>query len=583
LYSPEASSSSSRLLNNTLFGPLVTQRHHIWQMHFLSVDKLAEFSQKHGLLFFEKKDIPHLWQLGFLQADMVVCSRKIQYPGLIEQGIDENEEFVYSDNRQIPSYTGTWEDAIAKLEPFPPDIYLFFHPFRFYVLAHLEEELARFRLVQRVRFPLLSYTVPDISSFQSWANSDSFKEELQKWNDVAALAILAEPCFYSSIFHYWSTRPPMNFETLREHINSHRQDVEECYKNIAIEQLKETHREVCSTVRRLDPNSVVHTILRLGSADVRLKLEGRLGGAMHLRCLAEVIRWATEEAFETTLPEEDERGIGEFPKEIKRNLYGSNRLLDGNRLIAQEFLRQQGLVYSLRLRWYVEGDTEWGALDAYFKELEVTDIEIINLRAHVAQKAGRGLSFRDSLRSDMSMHIFSFVSIDGDRSDFASAVRKAAEDDEICGAFFITEKDKDFEFENFDLSELEEVLWDIATENVENHGDEEDRRRLHSSIEKAKNSTDLINRAKGAFPQLTHLKKDPNWGVRLINYAMQHRFKRGYGKKRQIVEAIEYALFLARTVSLESYQGTRKRLIIDKNTGRLIPRKTSSDDIANSQ
>src|SRR6266436_1273036 len=82
LYSPEASSSSSRLLNNTLFGTLVTQRHHIWQMHFLSVDKLAEFSQKHGLLFFEKKDIPLLWQLGFLRADMVICPRKIHYPGL---------------------------------------------------------------------------------------------------------------------------------------------------------------------------------------------------------------------------------------------------------------------------------------------------------------------------------------------------------------------------------------------------------------------------------------------------------------------------------------------------------------------
>jgi hypothetical protein len=576
LYGSKASSSSSRLLSNSLFGILVTQRHHIWQMHFLEVDKLAEFSQKHGLVFFENKDIPLLWQLGFLQADMVICSRKIHYPGLIEQSMDEHEKFVYSDNRQLPAYTGIWEDLIAKLEPLSPDIHLFFHPFRYYVLAQLEEELARFRLVQRVQFPLQSYSVPDITSFQSWANYDSFKEELQKWNDVASLAILAEPCFYGSIFHHWSTRPPINFEMLRERINSHWQDVEECYKNIAIKQLKETHREVCNTVRRLDPNSVVHTILRLGSGDVRMKLEGRLGGAMHVRCLAEVIRRATEEAFETTLAEEDERGIGEFPKEVKRNLYGSNRLLDGDRLIAQEFLRQQGLLYSLRLRWYVEGDTEWGALDAYFKEIEVTDIEIINLRAHVAQKAGRGLGFRDSLRSDMSMHIFSFISIDGDRSDFASAVRKAAEDDEICGAFFIPEKGKDFEFENFDLAELEEILWDVATENVENHTDEVDRQRLLSSIEGAKNSTDLINRAKGALPQLAHLKKDPNWGMRLINYAMQHRFKRE--KKRQIVEAIEYALFLARTVSLESYQGARKRLRIDKNTGRLIPRNISSDD-----
>lgn len=564
--------TSSRLLNHALFGTWIAKRHHIWQMDFLNADKLAEFSQKHGLSFFEKRDIIQLWQLGLLQADIIKCQQKIQHAGLIEHGMDEDEEYIYSDERPIPSYSASWEEAVAKLEPLSPDIQLFFHPFRFYVLAEIEKMLSNHKLVEKVQFPIKSYAVPDFSFFQLWANSNEFKEEIQQWNAVASLAIIAEPCFYGSIFHSLSASAPLDFETLREYIASHWQDVAQCYQNVGIEHLKEAHHEICRVTRRLDPNSEVHTILRLGSGDLRLKLEGRLGGALHLRSIAEVIRRAAERALETLLPEEDERGFGEYPKDGKKDLYGSNRLLDGNRLIAQEFLRQQGLVYSLRLRWYVEGDSEWGALNAYFKEIEATDIEIVNLRAHVAQKAGKGPSFRDSLRSDIYMQIFSFVSIDGDRTDFTSAVRKAAEDDEICGAFFISKQD--FEFENFELRELEDILWAVATERSGNMVNEEDHRKLHDAIQDARSGTELINKARKTLPLLADLKKDANWGVRLMQYALEHPGKQGMN--RQVIEAIDYALYLVRTTRLENYEATRRYYQVDKNTGRLVLRPTAS-------
>ena len=53
-----------------------------------------------------------------------------------------------------------------------------------------------------------------------------------------------------------------------------------------------------------------------------------------------------------------------------------------------------------------------------------------------------------------------FISIDGDRSDNVRIVRKAAEEDDICGRFFISEPD--FEFQNFTLDELEEILWKVC-------------------------------------------------------------------------------------------------------------------------
>lgn len=565
-------SSPSRLLKHDLFGTWIAKRRHIWQMDFLNINKLAGFSQKHGLSLFEKQDIIQLWQLGLLQADIIKCEQKIQRAGLVEHGKDEDEEYIYSDERPIPSYSASWEEAVAKLEPLSPDIQLLFHPFRFYVLAQLEGTLSRTRIIEKAPFPLQSYSIPDFSFFQSWANSSGFKEKIQKWNDVASLAIMAEPCFYGSIFHSLSASYPLDFEMLREHIIKHWEDVAQCYKNVGIELLKEIHQEVCHVTQMLDSNTDVHIILRLGSGELRSKLEGKLGGSMHLNSIAEVLRRATERALETFLPEEDERSLGGYPKDAKKLLYGSNRLLDGNRLVSNEFLKQFGLVYNLRLRWYVEGDTEWGVLNTYFKEREATDIEIINVHAHVAQKAGRGLTFRDSLRSDIGMHIFSFVSIDGDRTDFSSAVRKAAEDDEICGAFFISHRD--FEFENFELSELEDILWAVATERSRSMVNEGDHRKLHDAIQGARNGTGLIDKARKTLPLLADLKKDTNWGERLMRYALEHPLKQG--KERQVIEAINYAFFLARTPALESYEVTRQSFKVDKNTGRLVPRSTAS-------
>lgn len=560
----------SHSLSCPSFRMWIAKHHRIWQMDFLNPNELARFSNKHGLSCFEKDDIVQLWQLGLLQADIIKSSGEIQYPGLIKQEIDEDEDYTYSDERTIPAYEGQWEEAITSLESLPPGIELLFHPFRFFVLAQLESQLLTFRRTEKVGFPIQTFGIPNFAFFQNWANSDDFRDKIQQWNDAASLAIIAEPRFYTRIFGSLSVTLPLDYEAQRHLIQDLWENAASCYQSIGTEALQEAHQEICLVTQRLDPNYIVHIILRLGTEELRCDLEGKLGGAMHLHSMAEILRRATEEALEISLPEEDERGFGDYPKDAKKHSYGSSRLLDGNRLIANEFLRQYGLVYNLRLRWYVEGDTEYGALTSYLNELEATDIEVINLHAHVAQKAGKGLTFRDSLRSDMNMHIFSFVTIDGDRNDFVSAVRRAAEQDQIFGAFFITENRKDFEFENFELSELEEVLWAIVTENSENQLNEEDHEKLHASIEDATNSTELINKAKKVLPQLALLNKGTSWGARLMAYAKVHPSKQG--KKRQIMDAIEYAFYLARTPELESYQTAREYYKVDKETGKLIPR-----------
>src|SRR5581483_128330 len=94
---------------------------------------------------------------------------------------------------------------------------------------------------------------------------------------------------------------------------------------------------------------------------LRLNLEGGLGGAMLFRTMAEFLRRAIEKVFATQLPEEDE-----WRDTAKEKLFGSSRLFDGDRNAAHELLRQRGLGYGPRLRWYVEGQTEfWGLSDLF--------------------------------------------------------------------------------------------------------------------------------------------------------------------------------------------------------------------------
>ncbi len=318
----------------------------------------------------------------------------------------------------------------------------------------------------------------------------------------------------------------------------------------------------------LDTNRWVHTLLCLGRGNLRTETKDRLGGALILRTMAEMLRRATEKAFNTELREEDELGFGWMPQNVKEKVFGSNRLLDGNENVAREFMRQYELHYGLRLRFYVEGATEWAALHDFFQTIGANYIEVINLRGEVAQKGGKGVTFRENLRSDVAMHVFSMVLIDGDRDDFVRAVKKAAKDDEICGCFFISKQD--FEFANFEVAELKEVLWLIVSEDQDNKVVEEDRRTLHEAIKNAPNAEELKNQARRALPQLAHISKGETWGKRLMEFAWDHPLRQG--KERQIIEAIRIAL-RTRTVS---YEISRRDYRVDESTGQLVKRSIVS-------
>ncbi len=565
---------SPELLEPSLPGAWIAEHPGIWQMDLLSASEMARFCHDRGLSFSSfEDDIIQLWQLGLLKADLVESRREYKRAGLIDCGRNSRGHYIYSDERRLRKRPNGLRKSVKTAKSLPAGIKLLFHPFRYYVLYHLDKELelsiSRMQMFNQEGYPRVLDII--LSRFNNWSSSDQFIPRIKAWNDVASLTIITEPCMYVRIFRSirYSLSEIQNMDTWREEIQSkidrYWQDhVADLYQRIGIEGLEEIRQELCIVTQMLDSNRWVHTMLCLGRGNLRTELKDRLGGALILRTMAEMLRRATEKAFNTKLREEDELGFGWMPDDVKAKVYGSNRLLDGDENVAREFMRQYELHYGLRLRFYVEGATEWAALRHQFQAVGANYIEVINLAGEVAQKRGKGVSFRENLRSDIAMHVFSIVLIDGDRPDFVSAVKKAATDDEICGCFFISAKD--FEFANFDLSELEEVLWLIASEDEENKVTEEDRQRLHEAIKNVSNAEELKKQAGKALPQLAHFTKGEKWGEKLIEYTWDHPDRQD--NERQVIEAIRVAL----TTRTASYEITRREYRVDESTGQLVKR-----------
>jgi len=304
----------------------------------------------------------------------------------------------------------------------------------------------------------------------------------------------------------------------------------------------------------------VHVLLRLMSRHERLKLRSALGGCMQFLCMAEIIRRAAEDALDQNLPEEDELGFGSWMLGARKSIYGSERVLDSTRETRREFLTTMGLDYGVKVRCYVEGETELGALISAVGEAAGT--EFVNLRGQVLERRGKGLSFAASLKNDRKSHIFSVVVLDADREDYTRAVKKAATDGTFFGRFFISSPD--FEFANFAVGELIGVLLDLAGRE---HDQVLGRDEIMSVVAETKSGKQFFEALKQAGIQ--EIAKSEAWGAALMNYGVQHQeLPQDHKKAGETRPVIEVARLLvnARDVgylqSLETYK-------VDPDTGQL--------------
>ena len=542
----------------------------LWQLRLEDQSGIDSYSRERGLPpLFLGDHVEALWNVGFLRADLIESTSPLRNRGLSLLG-EQAGTLYYSDQRTLQPRDTGWVNAIRSFPPLPERARLYFHPFRYYVLWHIQRVLDV--PIARLQ-PLFSSSAYQrllddrLRALAEFSATSQFADNVNSWNTVAEFAIAAEPCFFQVLYGRLSHPPSITYEDQLRLIDQHWGDIQPWFLRAGVDTLEQYRRDLCIAAESLDPNKDVHTLLRLAASDRRIRnIRGRLGGSLLLLAMAETLRRSCEKAFNLTLPEEDELGFGFIPKGVKQEVYGSERLIDASSAVKAEWLRAFGLGSGVRVRWYVEGDTEFSALDSIIGRYLA--IELVNLRGQVAARGTKGVAFRDSLRSDMKSLIFSFISMDGDRADFIRVVRRAAEDDDFCGMFFISEPD--FEFQNFTIDELEDILWTYLSQE---HGlPETERQRLHDAIHTANNAAQLFASLAKAFPGLPLEHKGAEWGRRLMQYASEHPdlpSQEGHpGRRRQALEALEHAL---RCAVLEFGPSSRK-LKVDPLTGRPVPR-----------
>jgi hypothetical protein len=317
----------------------------------------------------------------------------------------------------------------------------------------------------------------------------------------------------------------------------------------------------------IDNNKMVHVLLRLMAPHQRLKLRNSLGATMFFLSMAEIIRRAAEEATGEQLPGEDEIGFGQWMPGARKSIYGSDRIFDAPHEVRRDFVSGMGLDYGVKVRCYLEGDTELGAMTSAAGD--GAGAEFINLRGQVMERRGKGLAFIESLKTDKKSQVFSIVLLDGDRANNVRALQKSTKEHNFFGRFFIAYPD--FEFANITIDEMLNVALALAAREGNEVPPHDEIRSLVRAVNSRKEFFEVV---KGT--SMLHIKKDFAWGVALMNHAIQHPLlPHGHpqaGNTRPAIEAADLVIDARRLRYLPSLA----RLEVDPETGELRRKQEQS-------
>src|SRR5690349_19206693 len=406
----------------------------LWEFKLMDARQLVQFAKDCGIRSCDAETVERLWHVCLLTADAVTTTEAIEVPQ-VSLIAEEGGTFLYCDERPVPHRRAGLGGTFSENVPALPGLKLHFHPFRLYVLYHVERVFAAgIASTQYLMDPsgLVRLANWHNERLDAWSSGESCSERFEHWNRIAELAVALEPVSYGKVFHSLRWRDPETAESMQAKLGDWRERVKAFLVANAsgIEQRRE---ELCQNAELLDDNKMVHVLLRLMKAPERLKLRSSLGASMLFLSMAEIIRRATEEATKEQFPEEDELGFGQWMDGARKTLYGSERILDAPQEVRRDFLTSMGLDHGVKVRCYLEGDTELGAMMSAVGE--GGGIEFVNLRGQVIENKGKGLAFFASLQNDIKSHVFSVVLLDGDSSDNVRMLRKAAQDNAFFGRF----------------------------------------------------------------------------------------------------------------------------------------------------
>lgn len=261
-----------------------------------------------------------------------------------------------------------------------------FHPFRFFPVLRL---LDRFDL----RIAKIASLNPEgYIRVATWAlkhvpSEEECRKLATEWNRVVDLATLLEPIYWPRIVSQERGSPYLSAEEVTRLRRTFRKRCIAVFRNLDPALWRRVHECLLFDAHRLDENSRLYVLLRVGDWSSRSNLKGKLSGAMWLRHMAEVVRRGFEEAFNQSWSEEYDLSNGWYTG-AKERVFGSERPLDDAMRTKPFMARDFGLFTGSSVRWYVEGDTEYYAFLEVLQEPGIYGIELINLRGEIAIAKG---------------------------------------------------------------------------------------------------------------------------------------------------------------------------------------------------
>jgi hypothetical protein len=534
----------------------------LWQLDLMSPQQFWRFAEDHNISVSNGDTVINLWRVGLLRADLVRTNSKLQIP-FLELISENNGLFAYCDNRNVQHRLQGYGSSIETAELIIDGVELLFHPFRLYVLYHINRVFRSSNPSTQFLYSsekLLNIAQINIDQLNTWTSTEQCASRFDHWNKTAELAIILEPTSYKKIFNELRWKFPDTKKIINSKLQERFNTVRDFLSKMSIKVLNDIRGELCQTAEILDRNKLLHVLLRLMSSHERLKLRSSIGASMQFLCMAEIIRRAAEDACGEKLPEEDEMGFGHWMPGARKSIYGCERIFDSSSRSQGDLLTSMGLFSGVKVRCYVEGETELGAFKSAVGEASGT--EFINLHGQVIESRRKGLNFIASLENDMKSQIFSVVVLDGDSYDNVRALRKAARDKKFFGRFFISTPD--FEFANFTPNELANVISGLAQQPNSHSLAYE---KILSLISKAKSGKQCFEYLKEDV--LLEVGKGEKWGEHLMNYALSHkklpRDHTNAGQTRPIIE-VANLLIIARGAG---YIRSIDKYNVDPNTGEL--------------
>jgi hypothetical protein len=505
-----------------------------------------------GVLAERSEDLDWLWQNRLLPEDAFIQFGKER--GLSVWGVGKGDPGEFSRRG--------WLRSDRRRD----DGKLLFHPFRFYPLLKILH-LCELSITPSSYVTVESYPDFLLNAARHLPSADQIAQTANKADQIINFALLLEPLYWQRITGREVRRLGMGDDDFGLRTSRHREAMMKLVRDLDPEFWMKVHKDLRWDAGMLDRNSRLYLLLRLSSWEHRKQLKGAVSASLWIRHIAEVVRRAFEDAHEVQWAEEDQE-FGDWVAGARREVLGDERPLDhelrSKKFIALDF----GLFTGSVVRWYVEGETEYWAVQHVFTHAATSGIELVNLRGNIA--AGRdnaALKLDEWLRQDKELRRFSIISFDADVEENVKFVRRQVQADHVVG--YITAHDPDFEFDNFSLEELVEIAARLDEEL--GFDGEAVRQADWEGVETGKQFEKQYRRCSARRPPGL---KGAEWGAALARYALENPQHPDNGEERVFLNAVLAALQCRHanyTVQQEAYT-------FDPHTFRLVQRAQEQDN-----